>query len=237
MSFLQLLSPPAQMWQQVLGHMVSLERFFPRGCTRMRLLQWHLKDRWSPMVDDPLSQEDRWLSGIPLQVPSPVPVIVYRRISVGLGSAPVGSDGLRGFVRGRKRRAHQCVRDEGSVALAAFLPQLSLISGIKAARCLGPCVLWPPRSPCGPNGIRFTCRLGAFWDGRTFWLISSVIPTRFFPRNGPFYRRCSSSLLLEGTPSFHCTCPPFWNHWLGSRMPSSIRGTICPPMPSCHLLF
>ena len=32
----------------------------------------------------------------------PVPVVVYRRISVGLGSIPVGSDGLGSVVKGRK---------------------------------------------------------------------------------------------------------------------------------------
>ena len=131
-SFLQLPSPPGRMCQQLLGHMVLLECFFLRGRTRMRPLQWHLKDCWSPMVDDPANQiplsqecieavlwwlqEDRWLSGVPLQVPVPVPVIVYRCVSVGLGDALSGSDGLRGLVQGRKRRAHQCAGDEGSSA-------------------------------------------------------------------------------------------------------------------------
>ena len=83
-SFLQLPSPPARMWQQLLGHLALLESFLPRGCTCMHPLQWHLKDCWFPMVDDPADQiplsqecieaawwwfqENRWLSGVPLQV-------------------------------------------------------------------------------------------------------------------------------------------------------------------------
>ena len=46
-SFLALPSPPARMWQQLLGHMASLEHFLPRGRLRMRPLQWRLKDFWS----------------------------------------------------------------------------------------------------------------------------------------------------------------------------------------------
>ena len=83
-SFLHLPSPPARMWQQLLGHMASLELFLPRGSTCLRTLQWQLKDNWSLMVGDPASpihlsqacvevvqwwlQEDRWMSGVPLQV-------------------------------------------------------------------------------------------------------------------------------------------------------------------------
>ena len=117
--FLQLPSPQ-RTWQQLLGHMASLECFLPWGRSRMHTLQWHLKDHWFPMVDDlavqiPLSQEcveavrwwlqeDRWVSGVPLLVP----VVAYRLVSVGLGSAPVGSNDLGGVVKGRKFDAHQC---------------------------------------------------------------------------------------------------------------------------------
>ena len=33
-------SPPAQLWQVILGHLASLERLVPHGCLRMRSLQW-----------------------------------------------------------------------------------------------------------------------------------------------------------------------------------------------------
>ena len=82
MSFLHLPSPTARMWQHLLGHMASLEHFLPKGLTHMHPLQGQLSDRWSPMVDDPLSQEyveavrwwlqeDTWQSRVPLQVPTP----------------------------------------------------------------------------------------------------------------------------------------------------------------------
>ena len=41
-------APPAQLWQVILGHLASLERLVTHGCLRMRTLQWHLKEHWSP---------------------------------------------------------------------------------------------------------------------------------------------------------------------------------------------
>ena len=52
-SFLLLPFPPAKIWQQLLGHMASLEWFVLWGHSRMRPLQWHLNDRWLPMLGDP----------------------------------------------------------------------------------------------------------------------------------------------------------------------------------------
>ena len=46
-------SPPAQLWQVILGHLASLERLVPHGRLRMRSLQWHLKSQWSPESDPP----------------------------------------------------------------------------------------------------------------------------------------------------------------------------------------
>ena len=46
-------SPPAQLWQVILGHLASLERLVPHGRLRMRSLQWHLKTQWSPESDPP----------------------------------------------------------------------------------------------------------------------------------------------------------------------------------------
>ena len=51
--FLLLRSPPVKMWQQLLSHMASLGQFVPRGRSRMRPLQWCLKDHWLPISDDP----------------------------------------------------------------------------------------------------------------------------------------------------------------------------------------
>ena len=58
-------SPPAQLWQVILGHLASLERLIPHGRLRMRSLQWHLKMHWSPESDPPslpvaLPEEARW---------------------------------------------------------------------------------------------------------------------------------------------------------------------------------
>ena len=81
-----------------------------------------------------------------------------------------------------------------------------------------------------------------------FWRTSSVILTRFFPRNGPFFRGCSrlylgcsvvpisTSLPLMPMPSFLCMCCQFWTRWLGSRTRSNTLWTICQCMPSLRLL-
>ena len=46
-------SPPAQLWQVILGHLASLEQLVPHGRLRMRSLQWQLKTHWSPESDPP----------------------------------------------------------------------------------------------------------------------------------------------------------------------------------------
>ena len=51
--FCTMQSPPAQLWQVILGHLASLERLVPPGRLRMRSLQWHLKSQWSPESDPP----------------------------------------------------------------------------------------------------------------------------------------------------------------------------------------
>ncbi|MEL7079526.1 MAG: reverse transcriptase domain-containing protein [Cyanobacteria bacterium J06582_2] len=50
--FRSCVSPPAVLWQQVLGHMTSLEQFVPGARLRMRLLQFHLRSNWD-MVSSP----------------------------------------------------------------------------------------------------------------------------------------------------------------------------------------
>ena len=54
-SFCNMDAPPAQLWQVILGHLALLEQLVPHGHLRMRTLQWHLKARWSPESDPPLS--------------------------------------------------------------------------------------------------------------------------------------------------------------------------------------
>ena len=51
--FCTMQSPPAQLWQVILGHLASLKRLVPHGRIRMRSLQWHLKSQWSPESDPP----------------------------------------------------------------------------------------------------------------------------------------------------------------------------------------
>ena len=51
--FCTMQSPPAQLWQVVLGHLASLEWLVSHGRLRMRSLQWHLKSQWSPESDPP----------------------------------------------------------------------------------------------------------------------------------------------------------------------------------------
>ena len=51
--FLSMLEPPARMWQVLLGHMSSLERFVPGGRLQMRSLQWVLGSHCSPETDPP----------------------------------------------------------------------------------------------------------------------------------------------------------------------------------------
>ena len=43
----------AKLWQWILGHMASLENFVPHGHLEMCPLQWHLRDRWLPVMGDP----------------------------------------------------------------------------------------------------------------------------------------------------------------------------------------
>ena len=53
---------------------------------------------------------------------TPVPVVVYRLIPVGLGGAPSRSDGLRGLARGRDPGTHQCAGNAGSRTGSSCLP-------------------------------------------------------------------------------------------------------------------
>ena len=58
----------------------------------------------------PGGQLDVWC---PSPGSSSVSVAAYRRVSVGLGSLPVRSDGFGGVIPGRELAAHQCAGNDG----------------------------------------------------------------------------------------------------------------------------
>ena len=141
-SFLALPPLLARMWQQLLGHMASLECFLPWSHSRMCPLQWCLKDFWSPVVDNPALlvplwlecvdpirwwlQEDRWIPGVPLQVPLPSLLLHTDASLSGWGAHLL--DLTTAWVWSCKERAlHINILEMKAVVLAlvAFLPQLS----------------------------------------------------------------------------------------------------------------
>ena len=124
--FCSMQSPPAQLWQVILGHLTSLERLVPHGRLRMRSLQWHLKTQWSPESDPPsfpvaLPEEarrdlswwmvkDHLLTGVRFGAP------VFGRVFVGVGCSPPRSKRVRGVVRPGEVVAHQSSRNEGPLS-------------------------------------------------------------------------------------------------------------------------
>ena len=127
--FCAMQSPPAQLWQVILGHLASLERLVPHGRLRMRSLQWHLKSEWSPESDPPslpvaLPEEARrdlswWMVRDHLLVGGSIrdtcsgSTPVFGRVFVGLGCSPPQSKRVRGVVRPGEVIAHQSSRNEG----------------------------------------------------------------------------------------------------------------------------
>ena len=62
--FLERSALPASLWLSLLGHLASLEKLVPGGRSRMRHLQFQLKDHWSASSEDknvlvPMSEECR----------------------------------------------------------------------------------------------------------------------------------------------------------------------------------
>ena len=130
--FCSMQSPPAQLWQVILGHLASLERLVPHGRLRMRSLQWHLKMHWSPESDPPslpvaLPEEarrdlswwmvrDHLLVGVRFGTPAPVSAPVFGRVFVGVGCSPPRSKRVRGVVRPGEVVAHQSSRNEGPLS-------------------------------------------------------------------------------------------------------------------------
>ena len=134
-------SPPAQLWQVILGHLASLEWLVPHGRLRMRSLQWHLKTHWSPESNPPslpvvLPQEVRrdlswWMVRDHLLVgglirdtgngSSPV----FGRVLLGVGRSPPRSTRVRGVVRPGEVAPHQSSRDEGPLSGSSGLSRRS----------------------------------------------------------------------------------------------------------------
>ena len=129
--FCSMQSPPAQLWQVVLGHLASLERLVPHGRLRMRSLQWHLKSQWSPESDPPslpvaLPEEarrdlswwmvrDHLLVGVRFGTPAPDLHLYSDASSSGWGCSPPRSKRVRDVVRPGEVVAHQSSRNEGHV--------------------------------------------------------------------------------------------------------------------------
>ena len=118
--FCTMQSPPAQLWQVILGHLASLERLVPHGRLRMRSLQWHLKSQWSPgfaggsetgpvLVDG----EGSPVSGGSIRDTCSGSTPVFGCVFVGLGCSPSRSKRVRGVVRPGEVVAHQSSRNEG----------------------------------------------------------------------------------------------------------------------------
>ena len=127
--FCTMQSPPAQLWQVVLGHLASLERLVPHGRLRMRSLQWHLKSQWFPRVRPSLASggfaggsetgpvlvdgEGSPVSGGLIRDTCSGSTPVFGRVFVGLGCSPPRSKRVRGVVRPGEVVAHQSSRNEG----------------------------------------------------------------------------------------------------------------------------
>ena len=129
--FCSMQSPPAQLWQVILGHLASLERLVPHGRLRMRSLQWHLKTQWSPRVSPSLASgvfaggsetgsvlvdgEGPPVDGGSIRDTCVGSSPVFGRVFVGVGCSPPRSKRVRGVVRPGEVAAHQSSQNEGPV--------------------------------------------------------------------------------------------------------------------------
>ena len=123
-SFCAMESPPAQLWQVILGHLSSLEWLVPHGRLWMRSLQWHLKTHWSPESDPPslpvaLPEEVSWwmvrdhlLTGGSIRDTCAGSSPLFGRVLFGMGCSPSRSTRVRGMVR-PEFAPHQSFRNEG----------------------------------------------------------------------------------------------------------------------------
>ena len=123
--FCALESPPAQLWQVILGHLASLERLVPHGRLRMRSLQWQLVPRVRPSLASGgfaggsetgsvlVDGEGPSVDGASIRDTCAGSSPVFGRVFVGVGRSPPRSKRVRGVVRPGEVAAHQSSRDEG----------------------------------------------------------------------------------------------------------------------------
>ena len=130
--FCSMQSPPAQLWQVILGHLASLERLVPHGRLRMRSLQWHLKMHWSPRVRPSLASggfaggsetgpvlvdgEGSPVSGDSIRDTCAGSAPVFGRVFVGVLCSTPRSKRVRGVVRPGEVVANQSSRNEGPLS-------------------------------------------------------------------------------------------------------------------------
>ena len=130
--FCSMQSPPAQLWQVILGHLASLERLVPHCRLLMRSLQWHLKTQWSPRVRPSLASggfaggsetgsvlvdgEGSPVDGGSIRDTCTRSSLVFGRVLVGVGCSPPRSKRVRGVVRPGEVAAHQSSRNEGPIS-------------------------------------------------------------------------------------------------------------------------
>ena len=118
--FSALASPPALLWLRLLGHMASVEKLTHTGRSRMRLLQLHLQDAWSPsaprhapvQVTQQVREDLSWWAdhrnlteGVPLHSPEPDLVLFTDASSSGWG-AHLGELRASGIWTPVEARAH-----------------------------------------------------------------------------------------------------------------------------------
>ena len=125
--FCSMQSPPAQVWQVILGHLASLEQLVPHGRLRMRSLQWHLKTQWPSLASGGFAGGSDTGSVLVNGEGSPVDgglirdtcagsAPVFGRVFVGVGCSPPRSKRVRGVVRPGEVVAHQSSRNESPLS-------------------------------------------------------------------------------------------------------------------------
>lgn len=148
-SFLQQKTPPASSWQQLLGHMTSLERLVPRGRLHMRPMQFHLQETWPQDHDDPdapipVNEETRqtlkwWsdpkhlLKGVPLDH-SPPQVIVFTDASTEGWGAHLDQTSIQ--TEGIWSPSQQELHINNLELLAAFLALQQFLPHVRNKRVL-----------------------------------------------------------------------------------------------------
>ena len=173
--------------------------------------------RWSSQPDPPVSglcrssqvvaRRGQMEAGGSPSHSTPIPVVIYWRVPVWVGSSSSRPHRLGDVVRGRITGPHQhpggvgCRTGPGVVSPPtsrtvsswwATTHQLSLISGIRAAQYPSDCAKWPKSLPFGQNATQFIWRHGTSQAKRTSLRISWVVRTKSSQQNGPCCPLCST---------------------------------------------